>query len=95
MAPSRKSDGLGNSWAKAQPYVDAVWEFVAATGLGTAGGWWLDRRFHTTPWLLVAGSMIGFAAGMTVMFRTMLSLSAREMAEQRRKEAESKTKDVP
>ena len=82
MAGQIRPENAGSAWAKAQPYVDATWEFVAATALGTAGGWWLDRKFHTQPWLLVVGSVFGFAAGMTVMFRTILTLSARDQAEQ-------------
>jgi len=72
-------DGAG-SWARAQPYVDAAWEFLASTALGTAGGWWLDRKLHTQPWLLVAGSVLGFAAGMTIMFRIILNLADRDQA---------------
>ena len=26
-------------------------------------GNWLDRRFHTSPWLMIAGLLLGFAAG--------------------------------
>ncbi len=90
MAADQGPKGVGSSWAQAQPYVDAAWEFVGATGLGTAGGWWLDKKLHTTPWLLVAGAVLGFAAGMTVMFRTILMLAARQ------KDTESKPrKDGP
>ena len=26
-------------------------------------GNWLDRRFHTSPWLMIAGLVLGFVAG--------------------------------
>lgn len=32
--------------------------------LPPAGGWWLDERWGTEPWLLIAGAVLGFAAGM-------------------------------
>jgi F0F1-type ATP synthase assembly protein I len=90
----RRVSSLGDSWAKAQPYVDAAWEFIAAVGLGTAGGWWLDRKLHTQPWLLVAGSMLGFASGMWVMFRTMLNLAARDKAAERKQGGSNRKGDA-
>jgi len=39
---------------------------VAALGLL---GWFLDRRWNTSPWLLVAGIVVGFAAGLMTLIR--------------------------
>ncbi len=33
--------------------------------LGVLGGYWLDGRFGTAPWLTVAGSVLGMGAGFT------------------------------
>lgn len=41
---------------------------VVATALGFAAGYWLDRRFHTKPWLSVAGALLGVAAGIRELF---------------------------
>jgi ATP synthase protein I len=51
------------AYRKAQPYLDAVWRLVGGTLLGTAGGYFLDKKLGTTPWLLVALSVIGITAG--------------------------------
>lgn len=81
--PERREDqsGLGGFAAamrKAQPYIDASWQLVASVGLGTALGWWLDRKFDTAPWLLVAGAVLGMAAGLYSFFRIILVLAAKE-----------------
>jgi F0F1-type ATP synthase assembly protein I len=39
--------------------------------LGFAGHW-LDRRLGTTPWLLLAGLILGMAAGFVGFLRTVL-----------------------
>ncbi|MEQ8766765.1 MAG: AtpZ/AtpI family protein [Planctomycetota bacterium] len=40
-------------------YMGVGFGFMAEAGLVAALGWWLDGRFGTAPWLLVAGTMIG------------------------------------
>jgi ATP synthase protein I len=44
-------------------------EFLAAIVVMGALGWWLDRKLGTSPWLLLAGGAVGFAAGLTLMIR--------------------------
>jgi len=39
-------------------------EFIAAFGVCGWAGWWLDRKFETAPWLLIAGCGLGFAVGL-------------------------------
>ncbi|MDA1082069.1 MAG: AtpZ/AtpI family protein [Gemmatimonadetes bacterium] len=38
-------------------------------------GQWLDRKFGTTPWLLVVGVLFGAGLGMWMMIRTARSVS--------------------
>ncbi len=38
-------------------------ELMAGVGVGTAGGLWADRKFGTSPWLLLLGFFLGVAAG--------------------------------
>jgi F0F1-type ATP synthase assembly protein I len=47
------------------------WEFVAALGLFMLLGWWLDSRWGTEPWLMVAGLAVGFALGLYRMLRVV------------------------
>jgi len=35
-------------------------EFAGVVGLCVALGWWLDRKFDTSPWLLIVGLFISF-----------------------------------
>jgi F0F1-type ATP synthase assembly protein I len=44
-------------------------EFVVAVGLFAAVGWWLDGKFGTSPWLLIAGCGLGFAVGLWNMVK--------------------------
>jgi F0F1-type ATP synthase assembly protein I len=64
---SKAAENLRNT----QVYLDAVWQLVGGVGLGVAVGYWLDKRFHTSPWLLVVGSMLGMTAGFVALFRSM------------------------
>jgi len=53
-------------------------EFVATTFIGTMIGYWLDKRFHTQPWLLVIGTFIGAAAGILNAWSLYQKLRERE-----------------
>ncbi|MDH4228485.1 MAG: AtpZ/AtpI family protein [Nitrospirota bacterium] len=48
-------------------------ELVVATFMGAGLGYWGDRRFGTTPWLLLLGFVLGTAAGI----RNVMRLAAR------------------
>jgi F0F1-type ATP synthase assembly protein I len=52
--------------------------FVLALVMGFAGGYWLDRRLGTTPWLTFTGFAMGVAAGILNVVRTMQSVAAAE-----------------
>ena len=41
---------------------------AASLALGVWGGGWLDARLGTTPWLLLAGSVLGVAAGLLHLY---------------------------
>jgi ATP synthase protein I len=45
-------------------------EFLAAILLPGALGWWLDRLLGWTPWLMLVGGLIGFAAGLRLLLAT-------------------------
>lgn len=56
-------------------------EMGTAVGIGAWGGWWLDRRFETAPWALLGGILLGFAAAMWMIFRSLRALSAQQRQE--------------
>jgi F0F1-type ATP synthase assembly protein I len=43
-------------------------ELMAAILIWTAIGWWADGWLGTTPWLLVAGALLGNAAGLYLIW---------------------------
>jgi F0F1-type ATP synthase assembly protein I len=45
-------------------------EFASTVGVMALLGWYLDKRWQTTPWLLVTGIAIGFAAGLWNLIRS-------------------------
>ena len=44
--------------------------------LGLLGGWWLDIQLDCRPWLLLLGIVLGFAAGIRSIVRTLRIFSA-------------------
>jgi ATP synthase protein I len=43
--------------------------FVIAIVIGTGAGYWLDHRFGWSPWGLIIGFFMGFAAGVRNVYR--------------------------
>ncbi|MAT15804.1 MAG: hypothetical protein CMJ46_11120 [Planctomyces sp.] len=45
---------------------------VSTIGLSFAlpplAGYWLDKKFETSPWLVIAGAVLGFLVGMKLLF---------------------------
>lgn len=48
---------------------------------GLIGGQWLDKKFGTTPWLLLVGLLLGMAAGFRSMWRALRALKQTETPE--------------
>ena len=44
---------------------------VGGIALGYLAGAWLDRRWGTSPWLVVGGVVLGSLAGFIDLFRTI------------------------
>lgn len=59
------------SWA----YAGLGFEIVVPIVLGLLGGWWLDGRWGTTPWLLLAGLLLGIGAGFYNFFRAVSGMA--------------------
>lgn len=56
-------------WARAlSDAINLVTTMAAAVGLCGLGGWWLDGKLGTDPWLTVLGVFIGIATGLKVMW---------------------------
>jgi hypothetical protein len=46
-------------------------EFAVLILAGVFGGWWIDRRIGTGPWLLMVGAFVGAGAGFYRLYRTL------------------------
>jgi F0F1-type ATP synthase assembly protein I len=46
-------------------------QLAAAIGAGTGLGWWLDRRWGLTPWLMLLGALGGFGLGFYGLLRSV------------------------
>jgi F0F1-type ATP synthase assembly protein I len=64
--PEVRDDRESASWHK---MAGIGVEFIVAVGLLAALGWWLDGKFGTSPWLLIAGCGLGFTVGLYQMVK--------------------------
>jgi len=68
--PMAKTDRDRPSWLR---YSGIGFEFVAAIAGFALVGYWVDRRWDTTPWGLVIGAGLGMVGGMYNMIRESLA----------------------
>lgn len=73
---SPDEEGLSNlaaGYRKASPYIGASTTLVAAVGLFTWAGIWVDRKVGTqVPWFTILGAVLGMTGGFISFFRTVL-----------------------
>lgn len=49
-------------------------ELGMTVALGAVGGMFLDRKFETSPWLMLGGLALGVAAGFMNMYRLVAAI---------------------
>jgi F0F1-type ATP synthase assembly protein I len=73
-----KPDPGVEGYGKAYGVIAASMQLAAAVILALLLGRWLDGKFGTAPWLMLAGLAAGFAAGMYSFLRTVQKLAAND-----------------
>ena len=74
--PPRDETRLAGGPGKARPPTWVAmsglgFEFVGAILLPGALGWWIDRKAGTTPWIMLAGGLLGFVVGLRLLMRSV------------------------
>ncbi len=69
MSADQKPKGWMEDWGK---YGSIGVEMLASVLIGAFGGYGLDRLFHTKPWLMIVGFILGSIAGFRSLFRLLL-----------------------
>ncbi|MEE2659735.1 MAG: AtpZ/AtpI family protein [Candidatus Latescibacterota bacterium] len=75
--PSRSKDETASASLRAvSPLLVAGIQFAATVLICIAGGWWLDQRFQTSPWLLLAGGLFGSVAAFYHFYQVVMRVSS-------------------
>ena len=65
----------GNQW---MAFLNLGWVIVGNMVLFTGGGIWLDRRFRTSPWILLAGVFVAFFVSGYAIYLAVKKLESSE-----------------
>lgn len=66
MASDQKPKGNLREWMR---YGNLGIEMFVSVLIGAFGGYGLDYLFHTKPWLMIVGFILGSVAGFRTLFR--------------------------
>lgn len=65
------------------PYLTLGFQLAAAVVVFSFIGAWLDSRWDTSPWLLLAGLLLGSVGGFVKFFKTISDLERKDSKEKR------------
>lgn len=68
-------------------------DFAVSVVLGMLGGWWLDGKFGWSPWLTIAGMVMGVAVGFNLLFKTVKELNKELEQDETRRRATKQEDD--
>ncbi len=79
----------GDDWRASMrevgPYLGLGMQLAATLVVFMLGGYFLDRRLETLPWLTIAGALVGLVLLFLRLYRTAIELS-RPSEQQRKKQ---------
>lgn len=58
-------------WRQLMNLAAAGMQMTATIGASALLGWWLDKRFATTPWLLLVFVLVGIVGGFMAFMRAL------------------------
>ena len=67
----KKQRDFSRAMREAAPYLGIGATFAGSVLLGVWGGYWLDQKLGTSPWLLLLGSMFGLGTGFYHFYKTI------------------------
>jgi F0F1-type ATP synthase assembly protein I len=70
-----------DAWAR---YAGLGLQFAATVGVFVALGLWADRKLGTSPWLVLAGALTGFAGATLALVRAVPPVTGARPARDRR-----------
>jgi F0F1-type ATP synthase assembly protein I len=73
--PGGDDPGKSNQWLA---FLNLGWLIMLNMLVFAGGGLWLDRRFRTAPWLMLAGVLLGFTGSGYTLFRAVKKLESDE-----------------
>lgn len=78
LPPRPKQPGEGDfqpgSYGKIAIAATAASSLIMPIIVLSVGGWWLDGKLHTSPWLAFTGVLLGLAAGVTSLMNVIKRL---------------------
>ncbi|MDF1564536.1 MAG: AtpZ/AtpI family protein [Deltaproteobacteria bacterium] len=72
--PEEGLSELAKAYRSVGPFLHLGWTMAGALTIFTLGGYWLDKKWGTTPWLTITGALLGITSGMVELFRTVKRL---------------------
>lgn len=80
MANTHRGGGTSDwrrSLREAGPYLGLGMQLAFTLLAFTLGGYFLDRRFETLPWLTIGGALIGLVLLFLQLYRTAVDISSK------------------
>jgi F0F1-type ATP synthase assembly protein I len=69
---------LSQTYRKLAPYLNIGYFFAVSVTLLTWLGYYLDKKWHTDPWLILCGAVLGIVLGFYNFFKTVFSLEKKD-----------------
>jgi F0F1-type ATP synthase assembly protein I len=74
----KERQSFSSMFGESAPFLGAGIQLGIGVILMALLGWWLDDKWGTTPWVLLAGVFFGAGAGMYQFIRSVNKISKRE-----------------